>query len=129
MHSGSIGAISVRDCGHTQAALPSETVHGQTVGRLTITVITHDNNFVLDVTRDVSHCVPYGGNLLINYRCSVLERVDQIRRRFTMVYEPDCSVDPTSLNFFEQYLCVGPRNWQARDRGYVLCGHAVPVLI
>ena len=129
MHSESIEATSDRDCGHTQAALPSETDHGQIVDRLTITVITHDNNFVLDVTRDVSHCVPYGGNLLINYRHSVLERVDQIRWWFTMVYEPDCSVGPASLNFFEQYLCVGPRNWQARDRGYVLCGHAVPVFI
>jgi hypothetical protein len=46
-----------------------------------------------------------------------------------MVDEPDCSVCPASLNFFEQYLCVGPRNRQAGDRGYVPSERAIRVLV
>lgn len=46
-----------------------------------------------------------------------------------MVNEPNHSVFPALLNFFEQYLCVRPRNWQAWDRRYVLSEGTVGVLI
>ena len=36
-------------------------------------MITDHNDFVLDVTRYASHRVPNRGNLLINYRRSVLK--------------------------------------------------------
>ena len=47
-------------------------------------MITDQDNFVLDVTRDAGHRVPNGGNLLINYRHSVLENRSHIEE--TMVY-------------------------------------------
>ena len=46
-----------------------------------------------------------------------------------MINEPNCSIGPASLNFFEQHLCVGPRNRQAGDRGYVLPKRAIRILI
>ena len=46
-----------------------------------------------------------------------------------MIDEPDCSIGPASLNFFEQYLRVGPRNRQTGNRGYVLSGRAIRVLV
>jgi len=46
-----------------------------------------------------------------------------------MVDEPNSSIGPASLNFFEQHLGVGPRNWQAGDRGYVLPERAICILI
>ena len=45
-----------------------------------------------------------------------------------MVNEPDNSIGPT-LNFFEEYLCIRPRNRQARNEGYVLPECAIRVLI
>jgi len=44
----------------------------RTVDQHTIAVVTDNDNFVLDVTRDVSHRVPNRCNLLINYQHSVL---------------------------------------------------------
>ena len=52
-------------------------------------MITNNNNFVLDVTRDVSHGVPNRGNLLINYRYLGVDRIKE-GKWFTMVDEPDC---------------------------------------
>lgn len=66
-----------RVCGHTQAALLSETVHGRRVNRHTIAVVTNNDNLILDVARDVSHRVPNGRDLLINCRgsSSVIDQV------------------------------------------------------
>ena len=46
-----------------------------------------------------------------------------------MIDEPDCSITPASLNFFEQHLRVGPRNRQAGNGGYVFSDRAIRVLI
>ena len=46
-----------------------------------------------------------------------------------MIDEPDCSIGPASLDFFEQHLRVGPRNRQAGNRRYALPGRAIRVLI
>lgn len=67
------GGQRTRNYGHTQAAFPSETVCGQTIGRHTIAVIANHNDFVFDATRYASHRIPNGGNLLINYRRSALK--------------------------------------------------------
>jgi hypothetical protein len=53
----------------------------------------------------------------------------QMEQRRTMVNEPEDSVGPTFLNFFEEYLCIRPRNRQARNRGYVLRKCAIGVFI
>jgi len=42
------------------------------VNQRTITVITDNNNLVLDTTRNVSHRVPNRGNLLVNCRHQTL---------------------------------------------------------
>jgi len=61
-------------------------------------MIPNNNNFVLDVARDVSHGVPNRGNLLVDYRRSGRDRVE-VGSWFTLVDEPDYSV--VSLDFFE----------------------------
>lgn len=128
LHNSGQLSIWTRDRGHTQAVLPSENNDGQIGGKHTITVIPDNNNFALDATRDIGHRVPNRGDLLINYRYSGSGRTE-IGECFTMVDEPDYSVGPASLNFFEQYLCVGPRNRQAGDGGYVFSLGAIRVLI
>jgi len=52
--------------GHTQAVLPSESVHDQTVDQHTIAMITNNDNLVFDVTGDAGHRIPNRGDLLIN---------------------------------------------------------------
>jgi len=46
-----------------------------------------------------------------------------------MVGEPNRSVGSTPLDFFEKYLCIGPRDRQTGDGGYVLSRCAIRVFV
>jgi len=46
-----------------------------------------------------------------------------------MIDEPDCSIGPAPLDFFEQNLCIGPRNRQTGNRGHALPERTIRVLI
>ena len=64
----------------------------------------------------------------VNAEYSGVDRM-QVGQRYTMVDESDNSIGPAFLDFFEQYLCVGPRNRQAGNRWNTLPKCAIRILV